>query len=929
MADAECAVVSAAWPKLKIPSQRCCEVPGIKCRATLAAVAADGSDPAVSATTAPVFHITEIMFPDRSDALANSSLPTTIGNLFFLEKIILSNCKLAGSIPDDIGTLTELETLQLENNYLTGAWPSSLNQALASGSVVGTDMTNTSSSTGDAGYKLRYLNLANNCLNESAISEVARTAERQRPSQITLLPQSKSCPIPTRYTKPDLTNGKSTLLKIIGISTASVVLLGAVIALGIGWWRWRNRHRRRSRIGLVVNALKDSETGTLAQRTPTPPETESSPFVGAGASNRLSWLPSPSPSANRNSIIAAAQSAAPFPYADASPAPSIAPGSPGRSPSLLGETVGAAAAGGFYNQGVRTSSIGTTEGRGDRRSFRERLGLQPSSSITTMAWSMPVNEWNSMHVAGWLSKLGMSDDVIALFLAHKIDGTDLMLMTASRLNSLGFTSHETRRELLFHIQRLRKEKLNGMMAVLSEVEEDEYEDGHGSMRREEDDEDDGADARISISEQGWRRHSSSEVWLRGSCEFSGMRLAILDYLHSSGLKSSFEALRSELGISDFVADGKQKYSGLLEKKWTSVIRLQKKIMDLETKVASMQEELSNAPLRKSASSVDWIPRPPEKFSLSGHRSPVTKVAFHPVFSLIASASEDATIKIWDYESGEFERTLKGHTKPVQDLAFDAKGNFLVSCSADLSIKLWDLSADYKCIRTLWGHDHSVSSVNFLPNGDFIASASRDKSIKIWEVATGYCVKTLLGHLDWVRAVIPSDDGKLLASCSNDQAIRLWDAVSGDSKGELRGHEHVVECLAFAPVSSVQNIRESIGLNGKSKDATGLYLASGSRDKTIRIWDTSTLQCVVTLAGHDNWVRGLAFHPSGKVLLSVSDDKTLKIWDLKVGRCMKSIDAHSHFVTSVGFNKSTPLVATGSVDNLVKIWAWYAQFLSKH
>jgi platelet-activating factor acetylhydrolase IB subunit alpha len=99
-------------------------------------------------------------------------------------------------------------------------------------------------------------------------------------------------------------------------------------------------------------------------------------------------------------------------------------------------------------------------------------------------------------------------------------------------------------------------------------------------------------------------------------------------------------------------------------------------MDLENKITQMQEELNNAPIRKTNSTVDWVPRAPEKYSLTGHRNPVTRVTFHPVFSVIASASEDTSIKIWDYETGDFERTLKGHTKAVQDIAFDPKGNYL-------------------------------------------------------------------------------------------------------------------------------------------------------------------------------------------------------------------------------------------------------------
>lgn len=83
-----------------------------------------------------------------------------------------------------------------------------------------------------------------------------------------------------------------------------------------------------------------------------------------------------------------------------------------------------------------------------------------------------------------------------------------------------------------------------------------------------------------------------------------------------------------------------------------------------------------SPAQRSSSQVDWIPRAPAKHAMSGHRASITRVAFHPVFSLIASSSEDTTIKIWDWETGEFERTLKSHTKSVSDVDFDSKGSLL-------------------------------------------------------------------------------------------------------------------------------------------------------------------------------------------------------------------------------------------------------------
>ena len=78
-----------------------------------------------------------------------------------------------------------------------------------------------------------------------------------------------------------------------------------------------------------------------------------------------------------------------------------------------------------------------------------------------------------------------------------------------------------------------------------------------------------------------------------------------------------------------------------------------------------------------------------------------------------------------------------------------------------------------------------------------------------------------------------------------------------------------------------------------------YLASGSRDKTIKIWEVKNARCVITLAGHDNWVTDVCFHPVGRYLISVSDDKSLRCWDLSTGRCTKKLlNIHNHFVTSV-------------------------------
>ena len=97
-----------------------------------------------------------------------------------------------------------------------------------------------------------------------------------------------------------------------------------------------------------------------------------------------------------------------------------------------------------------------------------------------------------------------------------------------------------------------------------------------------------------------------------------------------------------------------------------------------------------------------------------------------------------------------------------------------------------------------------------------------------------------------------------------------------------------------------------------------YLASGSRDKSIKIWEVKNARCVLSLIGHDNWITDLCFHPSGRYLLSVSDDKSLRCWDLQTGRCAKKLyNIHSHFVTTIAMKQKS--VLTGSVDQTLKVW----------
>ena len=356
-------------------------------------------------------------------------------------------------------------------------------------------------------------------------------------------------------------------------------------------------------------------------------------------------------------------------------------------------------------------------------------------------------------------------------------------------------------------------------------------------------------------------------------------------------------------------------------------------MELENRSEALQTELNIATptsLLRRNDPASWLPKPPPRHTLESHRDTINCVAFHPTFSSIASGSDDHTIKIWDWELGELEKTIKGHTRAVLDVDYGGPrgGCLLASCSSDLTIKLWDPADDYQNIRTLIGNDHSVSAIRFIPSGapgapssgNLLVSASKDKTLRIWDITTGYCLRTLHGHTSWVRDVYPSLDGRFLLSNGDDLAVKLWDmsVLEPESRLTMFGHEHFNECCALAPPSSYQHLATMAGLKRPPPaSSTAEFMATGSRDKTIKLWDARGA-CIITLTGHDNWVRATVFHPSGKYLLSVSDDKTLRCWDLRQGgKCVKVLGGvHERFITCLrwapGIVRNSGIVTHGEV-----------------
>ena len=205
--------------------------------------------------------------------------------------------------------------------------------------------------------------------------------------------------------------------------------------------------------------------------------------------------------------------------------------------------------------------------------------------------------------------------------------------------------------------------------------------------------------------------------------------------------------------------------------------------------------------------------------LLGHSGPVYATSFNPFNSMLLSASQDGTIRLWDLNTYTTAVCFKGHVLPVWDVDFCPSGYYFVSASQDRTARLWATDQPLP-LRIFAEHVSDVSCARFHPNSNYVATGSYDRSIRVWDVATGSCVRLLTGHHGAIMSLAFSPDGRFLASGGTDGSVRLWDLSNGSVVSALHGHTDSVFSLAFSHDSGV--------------------LASGSLDCSIRIWDSRSL-----------------------------------------------------------------------------------------
>ena len=260
------------------------------------------------------------------------------------------------------------------------------------------------------------------------------------------------------------------------------------------------------------------------------------------------------------------------------------------------------------------------------------------------------------------------------------------------------------------------------------------------------------------------------------------------------------------------------------------------------------------------------------------------VAFSPAGTILASASEEGTVKLWDVATGENTLTLEGGNF----VAFSPDGTTFALASDNGQVKLWDVATG-KMTATFESSGFAVYSVAFSPDGETIASGSF-QTVELRDVATGQITATL-EHSDWVSFVAFSPDGTTLVS-ESDEVVKLWEVASGR---EIATFE-AAGGLAFSPDSKtlaygswggigfwdVSAGRETATITTGLAESVayspdGTTLASGSYGG-IRIWDVESRTNIATLGGYSETIRSVAFSPDGSMLASGSSDGSIELLD---------------------------------------------------
>jgi guanine nucleotide-binding protein subunit beta-2-like 1 protein len=311
--------------------------------------------------------------------------------------------------------------------------------------------------------------------------------------------------------------------------------------------------------------------------------------------------------------------------------------------------------------------------------------------------------------------------------------------------------------------------------------------------------------------------------------------------------------------------------------------------------------------------------------LKGHDGWVTGLATtSEAPNTLVSSSRDKTALVWNLSregdfvgQGQPRRALKAHSHFVQDVVISSDGQFGLTASWDATLRLWDLNTG-KTTRRFVGHTKDVLSIAFSADNRQIVSGSRDKTIKLWNTL-GECKYTLGGpesadgHTEWVSAVkfSPNAANPIIVSGGWDKVVKVWNLSQCKLKTNLYGHSGYINTVTVSP--------------------DGSLCASGGKDGTLHVWDLAEGRQLYTLDAGEI-TNALAFSPH-KFWLVAATQKSVKIWDLESKKVIADLgpnnftefyQAQTHGKTipaalSLAWSQDGSALYVGYTDHLVRVW----------
>ena len=322
-------------------------------------------------------------------------------------------------------------------------------------------------------------------------------------------------------------------------------------------------------------------------------------------------------------------------------------------------------------------------------------------------------------------------------------------------------------------------------------------------------------------------------------------------------------------------------------------------------------------------SVEAFPAP--QWMQGGHAARITGLACSPDGTMIASSSEDGTVKLWS-TNGTLLRTLNTQPYPTTAIAWSSDGTKIaagtyyggyVSSQAGAGLTwLWQApggsrsawtGASVSLMRTSTNLFGKVTTVAFSTDSTKLASGCAAGSNFVTSVSAGSFVATRPAYNASagpaaVTSVAFSSSGLMTSGCE-DSTVRVYNTNNWNllwtSTTNANGHTTNVTAVAFSP--------------------DGSLLASASLDQTIKIWKSSDSTLQHTFTGHTNGVTSVAFSPDGSKIVSGCMDGTVKVWDSS-GNCLVTISAHALPVTATVFSTDGSLVISASDDGTVRLWS---------